>query len=108
VAESLNAFGTKIYNTPKAYPTGSDLTRPKPDIYLGYKITNSRHEQPYGFSRDSSVQNFSLGTLVKLIHKGLVCIPTTGVRKYLEATGRQLENQLRGSLNGTGLIASTR
>src|SRR6266536_173749 len=48
VAESLNAFGTKIYNTPKAYPTGSDLTRPKPDIYLGYKITNSRQEQPYG------------------------------------------------------------
>ena len=72
----------------KATDFGPDLTQPKPDIYLGFRIHDSRREETRGFQRDEFMQNFSIDTLGRLLNSELVCTPTTGVRKYLQRRGK--------------------
>lgn len=83
---------------------GPGLTRPKPDIYLGLPIHKLPLEDPCGFWRDELVQNFSLDTLGILLNKGLVCTPTTGVRKYLQSRGQQRLNNEQPERNESPTI----
>ena len=63
-------------------------------MYLGFRIYNLPYEEPRGFWRDGFVQNFSIDMLGILLNKGLVCTPTTGVRRYLHRRGeRRLKNE---------------
>jgi hypothetical protein len=77
------------HDIPKATPSDIYLTEPKPDIYLGFPIKNSSYQKLDGFWKDPSNENFSIGILGRLLNEGLVCTPTTGVRKYLDKKGRQ-------------------
>ena len=58
-------------------------------------MKNSPNVNPCGFWRDSSVQNFSIDVLGALLNEGLVCTPTTGVRRYLDKKAQQLIAQER-------------
>jgi hypothetical protein len=77
------------YNMEKATDSGSNLTLPKRDIYLCFPMKNSSNKEPWGFRRDVFFQNFCIDTLGMLLNQGLVCRPTTGVRKCLDRKGRQ-------------------
>lgn len=51
-------------------------------------MNDFRCEEARGFQKDDSLQNFSMETLGRLLHSGLVCTPTTGVRTYLQKRGK--------------------
>lgn len=88
------------HNIEKATDSGSSLTLPKPDIYLCFPMNNSSNKEPRGFRRDVFVQNFRINTLGMLLNQGLVCGPTTGVRKCLDRKGHQtVDNWGRAILN---------
>lgn len=47
----------------KATNSGLELSDPRPDMYLGFRIYNLPYEEPRGFWRNSFVQNFSIDML---------------------------------------------
>ena len=96
---ATNNTWNEDHDIPKATDSRNDLTAPKPDIYLGFPMKNSPNINLRGFWRDSSVQNFSIDILGPLLNEGLVCTPTTRVRRYLDKKARQLIAQGRHILN---------
>jgi hypothetical protein len=64
---------------------GSNLaprTRPKPDLTYAFPITTSLFQNLAKYERDEYTRCLSLHSLETLSKRGIVCTPTTGLRKW--------------------------
>lgn len=58
-------------------------TRPQPDLTYAFPIQTSNPENLRGFARDQLSQTLSLQSIKKLVEQGVICAPTTALRKRI-------------------------
>ena len=76
-----NVLWNEFDNFVKPCPTAPNRTKPKPDLTYAFPIQTSASDDLGGFARDELTQTLSLQSLKKLVKQGVVCAPTTALRK---------------------------
>jgi hypothetical protein len=60
-------------------------TRPKPDLTYAFPISHQPIERLPAFERDELSRTFSRDSLGELSKMGVICAPTTGLRKWTQS-----------------------
>lgn len=83
-----NCEWTEFSNLEQCNPCLKPRTRPKPDLTYAFPIHDSPLNDLSRFERDHFTRCFSVQALKTLSEKGIICAPTTGLRKWTERAKR--------------------
>jgi hypothetical protein len=67
-------------------------TRPKPDLTYAFSILQGPLESMSVFERDDFGKSFTIQSLGELSKKGVICAPTTGLRKWTSSPNTHLSS----------------